>query len=364
MTTVAADPSAMKLLAKRIESEIRSRGLQAGDRFMTTDEVGQLLGVSSATAHRALNLLVKQKFLVRQHGRGTFIGAGVVQARRIAIPTIFILLPDDQRDVASVEIDVMVDAIRARVGRVNVCLGFLPEEDTVEYVRELITQAHEARQFAGAIPISCPREVYRYLSDVAAPTVVLGSLYRDQQHLPSIDVDHRQAGRLLTEHLVKHGHSRLALLATGGGRPGDDAFYDGVSDALTQARLPHNALVVRIFPHDFGAFRAQIDELLAAPDRPTGIICRSERMLGVVGAQVAAAGLTSPDDVEVVFQTQSCRGRPNAPHAHVRPEQSFKHIAEQAASMLERLREGESLIQDRVIIPVALQKPGNIDHGG
>src|SRR5436309_1131752 len=131
MTQVATEPSALKLLAKRVEGEIRSRGLQTGERFMNTEEVGMLLGVSSATAHRALNLLVKQKVLVRQHGRGTFIGSGIGKSRRIQMPTVYILLPDDQREVASVELDVMVDAIRARIGRVSVNLTFLPEENSV-----------------------------------------------------------------------------------------------------------------------------------------------------------------------------------------------------------------------------------------
>ena len=39
---------------------------------------------------------------------------------------------------ASVELDDMVDALRSHVGRVNVQLSFLPSENTLDYVRELI----------------------------------------------------------------------------------------------------------------------------------------------------------------------------------------------------------------------------------
>ena len=351
--------SNLRLLAKRIEGEIAARGLREGDRFMTTDEVGQMLGVSSATAHRALNYLVKRKLLVRHHGRGTFIGptrGERTAPRAIDLQTVYILLPEDQREVASVELDVMIDAVRNHVGRVNVQLTFLPPENTMDYVRELIASARNAGQFAGAIPISCPREVYRYLSENGIPTAVLGTLYGDQRHLPSVDVDHRQAGQLLADYLLRRGHRKIALLATGGGRPGDDAFYDGVSDSLTRARLPHNALVLRTFPHDFEAFRAQIAELMDSPDRATGIICRSERLVGVVGASVASSG-GEGSRVDIVFQTQSCRFPAKAGHAHVRPKESFKRIAEELAVMLKRAREGRPLSMERVTVPVELCEP-------
>ena len=354
MPGAATELSNLRLLARRIEGEIRSRSLREGERFMTTEEVGQMLGVSGATAHRALNYLVKRKLLVRQHGRGTFIGPNAGTTQRVELQTVYVLLPDDQREFASLELDDMVEAIRSHVGRVNVQLSFLPSENTVDYVRELVALAQRTRQFAGAIPVSCPREVYRYLSDSGTPTVVLGSLYRDQQHMPSVDVDYHQAGRLLADNLLRAGHRRIALLATAGGRPGDDAFYDGVSDALTRAALPHNALVVRTFPHDFDAFRAQIEELLASPDRPSGIICRSERLVGVVAATIAAAGLSSPGDVDIVFQTQSRRASARTPYAYVRPKEPFKRIADELAVMLKRVREGQAVQRERVIIPVEL----------
>jgi hypothetical protein len=311
-----------------------------------------------------LNYLVKRKLLVRHHGRGTFIGP--TRGERAATPavglqTVYILLPEDQREVASVELDVMIDAIRTHVGRVNVQLTFLPPENTMDYVRELIAAAQNAGQFAGAIPISCPREVYRYLSENAIPTAVLGTLYGDQRHLPSVDVDHRQAGQLLADYLLRRGHRKIALLATGGGRPGDDAFYDGVSDSLTRAKLPHNALVLRTFPHDFEAFRAQIAELMDGPDCPSGIICRSERLIGVVSATVGSlTSLTAPAGeakVDIVFQTQSCRFPAKAGHAHVRPKESFKRIADELAVMLKRAREGRSLSTERVTVPVELNEP-------
>jgi DNA-binding LacI/PurR family transcriptional regulator len=363
MMQAAKNNPGLKLLGRRIEAQVRSRGLRTGDRFATTEEMGLLLGVSGATAHRAMSLLVEKKLLVREHGRGTFVGTAAKAPPSVELKVVYILLPDDQREVASVELGNLIEAIRDHLGRVDVQLSLLPSENAADYVRTLITQSQQLGQFIGAIPISCPREVYRFLSEIGAPCVVLGSVYMDQMNLPSVDIDNEHAGQLLTEHLLHNGHRRIALISAGGGRPGDDAFYDGVSNAMTHAQLPHNALVVRTFPHYFDAFRAQVDQLLASADRPTGIICRGSRLVRVVKAALAAAHLSSPADVELVFQTQSRRSRSTMPYAHVRPKRSFKEIAGELAAMLNALKECQFLSQTRIIVPVELVEASDTRNG-
>ena len=46
-----------------------------------------------------------------------------------------------------------------------------------------------------------------------------------------------------------------------------------------------------------------------------------------------------------------------AAHAHVRPKESFKRIAEELAVMLKRAKEGRSLSTERVTVPVELYEP-------
>jgi DNA-binding LacI/PurR family transcriptional regulator len=186
---------------------------------------------------------------------------------------------------------------------------------------------------------------------------VLGSLYADQQHLPSVDMDYRQAGYLLAKRLIERGHTRNALLTTGGGRPGDHALFDGISDAFTEAGLPHNALIVRIFPHDFETFRAQTRDLLDRPDRPTGIICGSDRLVHMTASTAADVGLEVPRDVELVFQGQAKPEAQQLPYPAVQPRLQFRQVAELIADMLARLAAGETLKDKRIVIPVELHDP-------
>ncbi len=355
--SLVTSSSNLSLAAKRLEGDLRSKGLRSGDRYLTVADAALMLGVSNATAHRAMSILVRKKLLIRQHGRGTFVGDGIGQQRPARVRTVYILMPDAQKDVTSVQLDDIVDALRSRLGGVNVQFSFIPAGNSVEYVRELISSAQRIGQFAGAIPISCGRAVYKYLEEVGGPMVVLGSLYGDQRQLPSVDVDYRQIGHLLARYLVGKGHKRMALLLTGEGRPGDNAFFDGISDALTEADLPHNALTVRIYQHDYEAFRAQVRELLERPDRPTGIICGTDRLVGIVEAVASSLDLRLPRDVELVFQGQSTPAVERLPYVHAQPRQTFKQIAELVADMLKRVADGGQLEKPRVVISVELRVP-------
>ena len=304
-----------------------------------------------------MHLLVKRRILIRQHGRGTFVGSAVSGAPEgIRVQTVFVFIPEGHKEVASTPFEAMLDALRARQPDVGVQFSFVPRGRDVEYVREVVRLAQSGGQYAGAVPCACSREVYRLLDEVGGPLVVLGSLYPDQQHIPSLDFDYHQAGFLLAHYLCGRGSKRLALITTGAGRPGDGAFHDGVSDALTKAALPPNALVTRSFPQDVDAFRAMVREMLARPTRPTGIICGSERLLNLVASVVSDMALDS--EVELVFQGQA--GAPSverSPYAHAQPTQPFAEIAAIAADMFASLAAGRTLAQHRVLVPLELRLP-------
>jgi DNA-binding LacI/PurR family transcriptional regulator len=344
-------------LASRIEGDIRSRGLRSGDRYHTSGDVAQMLGVSTATAHRAMDLLVQKDLLTRQHGRGTFVGSAIGSSRAVKVRTIYIFIEEHQRELTSVPLETMIQSVRGEFPQINVQFCFIPAGSGLEYVRQIVEPAMNAGQFAGAIPISCSREVYRYLSETGAPVVVLGSLYPDQWMLPSVDFDYRESGRLLAEYLARRGHQRIALFTTGGGRPGDDAMYDGVSEALTAARLSPSALAMRVYPQDAEAFHAQTTRLLLRLDRPTGIICASERLLGLVASCMKELDLSVPDDVEIVFESQGTSGAASLKYPFVRAKLSFPEVARLVAGMLKKLSNEEIIDPRQIVIPVELCDP-------
>ncbi|GAF74815.1 unnamed protein product, partial [marine sediment metagenome] len=223
------------------------------------------------------------------------------------------------------------------------------------YVRELVRSANAAGEVAGMVALSCPREVYRFLAHAGLPVVVFGSLYADQLDIASVDVDNYETGRLLTEHLLRSGHRRMALLCKSQGRPGDNEFFDGVSEVLTAAGLPHNSLIVRIVPPDEQAFAAQLRLLAEMPDRPTALIVRSGLFVRAAESAVSSLGLSAAERMEIVYQDHPpAKGKP-LPYTCVRPKLHFHEITALIGKMLQRLSQGEPLEQQRVVVPVELR---------
>jgi len=88
--------------------------------------------------------------------------------------------------------------------------------------------------------------------------------------------------------------------------------------------------------------------------RPSGIICGSDRLLGVVASTAEELGLLVPSRLELIFQGQSTPATERLPYPHVQPQLSFRELAERIARMLKELVEGKTLGQERIVVPVVL----------
>lgn len=342
-------------LAERLEQDIRRRGLWAGDRYLTATEAAQLLQVSSATADRAMKILAERQMLVRRRNAGTFVGPHFTMKSETATRTVYAITPAVDLKDSSFSFDSLIRGVRSRMTNANIQASFLPLHDPMNHARQLVQSALAAGEVAGFIPVSCPHDVYACLAESGAPTVIFGTPYLDQRDIPSLDVDNRTAGKLLTEYLTQRGHRRVALLTAAEGRPGDNCFYDGVSDAWTEAGLPHNRLIARIVPSRISSMAAQLEQFAQQPDPPTALIARSP-----VTARAAALAMPPringcPPPYEIAYQNHPATAEDELPFACVRPVLSFTDIAAQLGEMLDRLGRGERLDEPHVVVPVELQ---------
>lgn len=313
-----------------------------------------MLNVSSATAHRAMVLLADQNLLVRRRRRGTFVGSAMGSHRPSSIRTVHVVLQESE----AVQVhhgERLLNGIRRGTGGANVQFSYLPSAQRGQYLKELLEVPRMRGQLVGVVPMSCGREVYRFLAETAIPTVVVGSLYSDTNRLASVDIDNKKAGRLLTHHLIEQGHRQIAVFSDTHNCPGDAYFYDGVVKALTTAGLQPNALMMRFVPH-LENLAPQLRELLAGQLAPTGVIARTP-MLANAAAEVAselrAKGM---EELGIVFQDymaspSTCRSR----FWYVRPQSTYNEIAEQVGTILRNWGDGATPVQK--VLPVELCGP-------
>ena len=288
-------------LAERLVADIRHRGLAVGDRYLTTAAVTRMLGVRTSVAVKAIRHLAEREILIPMQRSGTFVGPGLGKRRDSKVQTIFVLLPGGDPSASHWSYQPFIAGIRSEIPDVNVQFTFVPENDPVAYVRELVEGAQSLGQFAGVIAVSCPAEVYTFLAELRVPTVVFGSLHSSHLPITSVDWDSFENGRLLTQYLVDRGHRRIALLLAMAGRPGDNDFLDGICDVLTTSELPPSALIHRLSRSHLDGLRAMTRELMERPDRPTAVITRGSYAVEAAVAIVSSLGLRVPDDLEIVF---------------------------------------------------------------
>ena len=137
----------------------------------------------------------------------------------------------------------------------------------------------------------------RLLDEGARLVFVNGAL--DGIDVPCVSVDERHAGFLATKHLVALGHRRIGFVAGPADYLPTRHKAAGRIDALTQAGLSPDGLVVHgEFTLEGGRDSARA--LLSAADRPTAVICSSDVIaIGVLQA-AREAGLRVPADLSVV----------------------------------------------------------------
>ena len=347
-------------LADRLLTDIRRRGLAVGDRYLTTAEVSRMLGIRKAVAVKAIRQLAEREILIPRQRTGTFVGPGLGNHKRSKVRTIYVLLPAGDLTATHWPYQPFIAGVHSAIPEINVQFTFIPENDSVAYVRDLIDGSQAAGQFAGVVAVSCPPEVYRFLAELCVPAVVYGTLYSTDLAIASVDIDSFQCGRLLTKYLIGRGHRRMGLLMTRGGRPGDHVFFDGISEALSAAGLPHNALIQRLnHSTDIEAFRATAKDLLLRADRPTAIITRGSIQGGEVAEVAAGIGLAVPDQLEIAFD-HSVEISPHVDlmvYPRVVPKWSFVEIAGAIGKLLKERSEASPARPQHVLVPVELQEP-------
>jgi DNA-binding LacI/PurR family transcriptional regulator len=152
-------------------------------------------------------------------------------------------------------------------------------------------------------------------------------------NVPSVGVDERTAGELATQHLIDLGHERIGYVA------GPDHYLPtrqkaaGRRSALRAASLDPDGLVAYGDDFTVEGGRAAVRELLAAKNRPTGVICSSDLMAIGAVQEATEQGLRVPEDLSIVgFDGIEATAWTNPALTTV--EQPIEEIAETAVNAL------------------------------
>lgn len=302
-------------IADFLEKEIVERGFRPGDAFPSAADLAVRFSMSKSTANRVLTQLVEKGVLVRHRGRGNFVGDAVLKTP-VAVKSIYIIEAADRVAFAP-EIVGRVSGWLSLNQPLGVHTFMLPLENPLRALRAVIGGAWERGEIERVLAISCPREVYEYLLEIKVPTVVIGSLYGDQQVLSSIDRDAHKEGMLLANYLIRQGRRRIGVFQSNVVRPGTQAFLDGIHEAVR--KWGQVSLRVRPLPHVESHMLAVLNDLLEGPERPDAIITEGTNLARVAATLAQKKRIRIPHEIEIVHATSSIFPSESSSFPHTHP---------------------------------------------
>ena len=149
----------------------------------------------------------------------------------------------------------------------------------------------------------CRPEVINVVTESGLPAVSVGENVI-ASGLPSIDVDNYGASKAATEHLIKLGHKRIAILT---GRLSGDGWarmrFAGYVDALQQAGIPFDENIIGdLNLTDFDSAYEATCGILARtmPSYPTAFVALNDEVALGGLTRIKEVGLRVPQDVSII----------------------------------------------------------------
>jgi len=286
----------------------RPKEIPLSPRKPTIDDVAALSGVGRASVSRVLNdgPNVSAKLRARVLKAVEELGYQVnVQARALAGGKPRLLTLICASDINSEPNSYYQSALE--VGALRACagLGFhlathVVAQSGSDYIAEICALIEESRPMAAVLtpPFSDDRDL---LDRIAKLTRVVSISPGPQMSdvVCGVAMDDEAAGFAVTEALIALGHRRFGFIQGLERHVSAEGRYQGALKALEAHGLAPEQMVARRGNFTFRAGRDLLPELLAAPIKPTAIICGNDDT--AVGALFAAhqIGLRVPTDLSI-----------------------------------------------------------------
>jgi len=290
-------------------SRIQSGEYKGGDRLPSEAELGAMFEASRITVAKAVLELQRMNLVTRRPGAGTH-----VQARQQADGYTFgLLIPE--LGLTEIFEPICHGMMRSPSARPDGLLwGNASGAGTSGSRREAAEEAeHMAQHFISqkvsgiffapleliADKDTANRRIMRILERARIPTVLLDRCYLPYPERSAHDlvgIDNRRTGHIITEHLLRHGLTRLAFLAEIDSASTVEARITGFYEALRK----HG---IRLETDPIWRGRAQDLEFIRKMlerSRPEGIVCANDVTAARLMQSLISLKRAIPEDIRIV----------------------------------------------------------------
>jgi LacI family xylobiose transport system transcriptional regulator len=319
---------------------------------VTVAAIAQLAGVSAPTVSKVLNgrsgiavdTRERVEALLREHGYRRNDATS-------ALPIVEVAFSGLESHLAVEIMRGVEEVVRDR----GLTVGFTDLQGRAPRAGRRTADLLLSRRPTGVIAVhSAYRgQYYQQLTASGVPLVVLDPTGDPVHDTPSVGTTNWSGGIAAARHLLELGHRRIGIITGPPAFMCSRARLEASRAALETAGLALDPAHVRSGPFAYADGLELGAQLLAAPDRPTAILCGDD--LQAIGVYEAArrAGLRVPDDLSVVgFDDVELARWCGPPLTTVR--QPFAAMGSAAAEMVLRLAAGQPVDPPRVELSTSL----------
>lgn len=339
-------------IRENLRREILEGRLAPGEQVPSEREIAKTFDVALMTARRALAELASQGYVVRHHGRGTFVTSVtpkethhdgrltfryLLVGRRATDPAYSVILHELVRAASEVSADLVCSEVSTEGGH----------DQTSARIRDLLVTAPPVDGIVinGETTEDQILEIQRF----GIPFVLRDTPSANLAHTCDwVNFDHHTAAEILVEHLIDLGHRRIGLISgdVAAGWPvyihamATQEFREGYCAALGRHDLPVDrgliASVSDLIDPEEG--RQATRRLLSLDSPPTAIVALSSRLaLGVLDF-LKGEGIAVPGDVSVASAADFPLAREAKPPITVAGENHRENAHDTIRLLMERIK--------------------------
>lgn len=299
-----------------INSRILSGELSDGDKIESENEISTLFGISRQTVRHALRLLIQEGILEAHQGSGTYVKRKGIssKAQKSLSNTVTIISTYVDGYIFPKLLQSMVKTLeQAGYGAQIVFTNNRLETERGLLIR-LLEENSRNPLIVEPVMSGLPNpnlSYYRRLKERGIPILFFHSFYPELD-IPHISMNDEQAGRLATEYLIAHGHTRI-----GGIFKADDGQgrrrYKGYLKALLHAGIEvQEDRISWIDTQEMSNFPEISSRIWKRLSKCSACVCYNDEVAHIVTEQALQRGVKIPEELSLISFDNSDMARWNA----------------------------------------------------
>ena len=337
-----------ELIIKDIKKAINSGKYEPGQKIPSENQLAIDYDVTRQTVRKALGKLIDEGYLYARHGSGTFVAKRLQKrgkSKNIAVVSTYMsdyIFPRVIQGINQVLSDNGYSILLKTTNNSRKGEAWCMEELLSKNIDGMIIEPSQSA-------ISCQHQVlYEQMDAMGIPYVFIQGCYESMMDRPHVMLDDVEGVRLITEHLIKLGHKRIAGIFKADDTQGI-LRHKGYVKALQEAGIAYDPDMV-IWYHTKDRAMKPMEGILGLIEKGMSfhaVVCYNDEIAADVIKGLTNIGRSVPHDISVTGFDNSLLAQSRGITTISHPQEEFGH---KAAETLIGLIEGSISRKDAHIL--------------